>query len=214
MAKKKIKLKPSSDFVGLLTEDGATSSGIDTDSGVIGIKTPNKFTFSVGGDDPHGVFGVVKAGKNLTWTYSLDNDNPEVDALALGQGLSQLYQITIKAKGYKTIKEKVSITIEGRNDAPEITSNEETSVGEGTEAVLILAATDVDFGASLNYSIVDDLDADFFEIVDTANGPELRFKDPSISDDVPYLVKVRATDEFGAFDEQEIAVTVNPADIL
>ncbi|MEZ5875277.1 MAG: VCBS domain-containing protein [Hyphomicrobiales bacterium] len=76
-------------------------------------KVSDKF-LSTDDDDgtPVGTFDT-SGKKKIQWTYKLDNDDPRVQALAAGEFIVEKYQIRVKAKGYKTVKKTVTVTIDG-----------------------------------------------------------------------------------------------------
>lgn len=162
-------------------------------------------TASTGG---FGTFTVTAGGD---WSYTLDDNNAAVQALASGAHLSDSFDVTASDGTVNSIL----IDIVGSNDTPTITSlsGGETgavSVAENQTAVSTVTATDPD--SSLVYSISGGADAGKFSI-NAASGvltfvaaPDFEAPTDAGGNNV-YDVVVRASDGT-AFDEQSIAVTV------
>src|SRR5690606_3132036 len=67
----------------------------------------------------NGSYGVFTFNENTgAWTYTLDTANPAVQALALGQQITDTLMVS-SLDG--TASETITITITGTNDAPAIT---------------------------------------------------------------------------------------------
>ncbi|MCP4934177.1 MAG: hypothetical protein GY927_08230 [bacterium] len=102
------------DISGGVTEDGVlvatgTLTVADIDSGESSAQA------QIGTTGTYGSFDVTTAG---AWSYTLDNANGAVQALAAGATLSETFTVT-SFDG--TNSETVTITITGTNDEPEIT---------------------------------------------------------------------------------------------
>jgi len=82
------------------------------------------------GDNAHGTLDINAAGD---WTYSLDNTDSAVQALANSETLTDTVTVTL---GDGTTTQAITITIHGTNDAPVIT------VETGDSAAEILTETD------------------------------------------------------------------------
>ena len=90
-------------------------------------------------DNGYGSYVVTAAG---VWTYTLDNANAAVDALAVGATLNDSFTVT----AIDGTSQLVTITITGTNDAPVVTAAVDS--GEVTEGPLpVMTATGtIDFG--------------------------------------------------------------------
>ncbi|MEW6134068.1 MAG: VCBS domain-containing protein, partial [Pseudomonadota bacterium] len=128
---------------GAVTEDDVsnTASGTltitDADTGENAVQP---IAAGTAGDNGYGTFEVAANG---AWTYTLNNANPAVQALAAGATLTDAITVT-SADGTDT--EVVTITITGTNDAPVATADSFV-VTEGTTSVLgnvLSNDTDVD----------------------------------------------------------------------
>ncbi|WP_315127007.1 VCBS domain-containing protein, partial [Comamonas antarctica] len=108
---------PGSDK-GSVTEDGTLTTGgkldvVDPDAGQAVFVAQNVTT----------TYGQFTIGSNGTWTYTLNNANPAVQALGAGQTLTETREVST-ADGTKA---NVVITINGTNDVP--------TLGTGVSAV-------------------------------------------------------------------------------
>jgi VCBS repeat-containing protein len=158
---------------GAVTEAGGVANGTLNTPTATGVLTAtdvdnpaNSFnaqasTVSTGG---YGSFTMSAGG---TWLYTLDNANATVQALNNGQTLADSFVVTTVDGTAQT----VSITINGADDAPVITSNgggaaAAVSVAENSVAsvaVTTVTASDAD-GPALTYSIAGGADAGLFSI--------------------------------------------------
>ncbi|MFC7414828.1 VCBS domain-containing protein, partial [Larsenimonas suaedae] len=127
---------------GSVTEDTVlTTSGVltatDTDAGESGFVAQPNTTGS------YGSFAIDAAGN---WTYQLDNANSDVQALGAGDQLSETFTVTTAGGDTET----VTITVNGTDDAAEITGVQTGSVTEDTVLTTsgVLTATDTDAGES------------------------------------------------------------------
>ncbi|WP_405278076.1 Ig-like domain-containing protein [Cobetia sp. Ld8] len=117
---------------GAVTEDGvteATGTLVDVDSTDVVADSQT---------DTYGAFSVNDAGE---WTYTLDNEAAETQALAAGETVTETYTVTLSDGSTTT----VDIVITGTDDLPVITADA-GAVEEDTtlEASGTLTATDVD----------------------------------------------------------------------
>ncbi len=67
-----------------------------------------------------GDYGTVTVNSDGSYTYSLDNTNGSVQALAIGETLTDTFTYTITDSQGATRSTTLTITINGSNDAPEI----------------------------------------------------------------------------------------------
>jgi VCBS repeat-containing protein len=120
-----------------------------------------------GGDDTAGTvgsdltstYGTLNISSTGDYTYTLDNDNPTVQALTWGQKLTEQYTYTV-SDGDATDTATLTITIFGRGDAPTLTVDSgvvsEAGLTEGT----MEGTTDPDFDIYDSGQITyDDVDA-------------------------------------------------------
>ncbi|WP_176503914.1 VCBS domain-containing protein, partial [Cobetia sp. 5-11-6-3] len=156
---------------GIATGDSSTTTGnvltdaepdTDTDGGndsdaliVSGIGAgANAGTASAVDTEVTGTYGSITVAEDGSYTYTLDNTNADVQALAVGESLNETftYQISDGQGGFDTAL--ISITINGSNDAPVIalegddsaaeslTETDDTLTTSGTLSVSDLDTTD------------------------------------------------------------------------
>lgn len=173
------------DLVGEVTEDGSTSTGDGSDTGMIAFTdvdlsdthTANAVFFPEGStnETSFGTFEVQVTqtdengeGGLVTWTYTLDQN--AADSLGTGDVVVETFQITI-GDGTDTEVQDVVITINGQNDntAPVITSVDTASVDDLLGNTFhTVTATDGE-NDQLIFSLEDSGDADLFEIDQNGN---------------------------------------------
>ncbi|NLI09123.1 MAG: tandem-95 repeat protein, partial [Thermotogaceae bacterium] len=88
---------------------------------VTGVATGTQ-TSAVGnvGSNVAGEYGTVNISENGSYTYTLDNDDPRIQALADGETLTDTFTYTITDNEGGTASATLTITITGVNDAPVI----------------------------------------------------------------------------------------------
>lgn len=118
-----------------------SSSGNSVDLGMTGEDS----TASIKTD--YGTLGVKNDG---SYTFTLDNDSPSVEALNVNSPHTESFTVTTKdSHGASSTAQTISVEIRGVNDAPK-----NLTVAPQTENSGTLHATDVDAGDSLHYVIV------------------------------------------------------------
>ena len=97
----------------------------------------------------YGTFAIVLA--TGVWTYTLDDADPDTNALAAGDSPTETF--TIRTAADSSVTRVVTITITGANDAPTVTIDElsVSSVLSGSAVTLRAAGEDVDTGTTLTY---------------------------------------------------------------
>ena len=76
--------------------------------------------------------GVTTVG-SIGWSFALNNNDPVLQSLAVGQAITQVYTVTFDDHHGGTVTQDVTVTITGTNDAPTITSNAEAASGAVVE---------------------------------------------------------------------------------
>ena len=119
--------KPGDDAGSVKEDDKLTTGGkldvTDKDAGEASFKPQTDFK----GD--HGKFSLDANGN---WKYELDNNDPKVQALGVGEKLTETFEV-VTADGTKG---KVTVTIDGTNDKPTITGEATGAVQEdGTQTI-------------------------------------------------------------------------------
>ncbi len=191
----------------------------DTDADPLPTKTVSQVNGLAGnvGVAVIGTLGTLTLNADGSYTYVADQ--PAANALAQGATATDAftYQVSDGLGGFDTATLSISVT--GVNDAPVMTSSNAFAVAENLTTIGSIAATDVDTGAALTYSISGGADAARFAI-DASSGAlsfvsARDFDNPTDADaNNVYEVQVRAADANGGSVVQAVAVTVsntNPA---
>ena len=144
---------------------GGTATGavkedavVNTTSGQLtktDVDTNDVHTWSVAnnGNGQYGKFTVDQTGK---WTYTLDNSNAKVQALAEGQTATDTIIVTVNDGKGGTATQEITVTITGTNDAPTIGGVATGAVTEDAAVTIVtgqLTKTDVDATDTHTWSI-------------------------------------------------------------
>jgi fimbrial isopeptide formation D2 family protein/uncharacterized repeat protein (TIGR01451 family) len=78
-----------------------------------------------------GSYGILTIRANGSYTYVVNNSNPTVDALSPGQSLSDEFNYTVSDRGGLTDIARLTIRIDGANDAPIAANDTGTAVEAG-----------------------------------------------------------------------------------
>ncbi|MBX3421912.1 MAG: DUF2341 domain-containing protein [Pirellulaceae bacterium] len=168
-----------------------------------------------------GTYGSIIIAANGNFTYTVDNNNSTVQALkSAAETLSDVFTYTMQDSGGLTSTTQITVTIQGANDSPLITSNgggatANVNVVENNKAVTTVTSADPDDN-SPTYSIVGGLDAAKFTINSSTGAlafivaPDFEAPNDSNQDNV-YQVTVQASDGRGGSSTQTISVTVTDA---
>ncbi|MFY2107632.1 retention module-containing protein, partial [Achromobacter ruhlandii] len=141
--------KPGDD-AGTVQEDGNLTTGgkLDVTDKDAGEATFNPQTDAKG---EHGKFSIDANGN---WKYELDNNDPKVQALAVGEKLVETFTVTTADGTSSTI----TVTIDGTNDKPELSGKTDGAVTEdgATTATGKLDVTDVDASDKHTWTVSND----------------------------------------------------------
>ncbi|WP_420809164.1 VCBS domain-containing protein [Bradyrhizobium zhanjiangense] len=99
--------------------------GFDANSTNIGTFTIDPSVLESGTD--------TNNGATLGWHFTLDNNDAMLQSLAQGQTITQVYTVTFDDHHGGTVSQDVTVTINGVNDAPTITSDAAAATGAVTE---------------------------------------------------------------------------------
>src|SRR5205823_4705470 len=111
------------------------------------------------GSNGYGTFTLAADG---SWNYTASDSQTAVQQLGAGQSLTDSFT-AVSSDG--TASQLVTVTINGTNDVPSITSGASASVPENSSGIAyIVTATDPDTGTTLSYSL-SGTDAGQFNIV-------------------------------------------------
>ncbi|WP_303794452.1 beta strand repeat-containing protein, partial [Sandarakinorhabdus limnophila] len=217
-------------------DNGTVVAGTASVSGTLTAADVDQATgllWSAVGDRPatYGTFGINAA--TGVWTYTLDNALAATQALKEGEIVLQTYtaRVTDSFGGFED--EAIVVSIVGTNDVPVVTNAAAALSGTVTEAGHLdngtavagtpsvsgaLTATDVDQATGLTWSVVGTPSATYGAIaVNAATGVWTYTLDNSLAatqalkegEVVTQTYTVRVTDNFGAFVDQTVTVTVN-----
>ena len=105
-----------------------------------------------------GTYGSLAVdGSTGTWTYTLDNNATNVQALAAGESHDEEFTVVVTDDQGATDTQTVTVTVTGTNDAPIITDGGDVAgdVQEDTTLTFTgdLDSTDVDNGATAEWSV-------------------------------------------------------------
>ena len=122
------------------------TNDIDVDSGDTRTVTAVSGSAQNVGQPLVGTYGTLTLLANGTWSYVLNNADPETDALAQGQTATDVFTYTMADANGATSSTSLTITITGTNDAPVVTAAVDN--GTVTEGPLPLMTADgtIDFG--------------------------------------------------------------------
>ncbi len=213
------------DDSGTVTEAGVPGPGTPTDTGDLDSTDPDNAddsfqavsspTASISG---YGTFTVTADG---VWTYTLDNNNAEVDSKDAGETLSDSFIVLAEDGTQQT----VNITINGVNDAPVI-SGFAAPLAQSAVVAKQDAPTDVpeDGSRVFNFSATDpEGDAVTFSVTDPPNGTAVLTQQvtgnvttaqitytPDPDYNGPDSFTVIATDSKGASAQRLVDINVTP----
>ncbi|WP_172634445.1 retention module-containing protein [Shewanella violacea] len=208
-------------------DDGTVVSGVLNTTGLFEPADVDNGAVLVWSGDATGSLGSFTIDPVTgEWSYTLDNSL--ADSLAEGDTVQEIFIVTVTDEFDATATQQVTITVQGTNDSPIITSSDAAATGTVVEASTLddetldpgipqtsglLTATDVDNGAQLSWSGNSAGTYGSFSI-DSASGSWVYNLDNDLADSLAegevileeFLVTV--TDEFGATDTQLVTITV------
>ena len=147
-----------------------------------------------------GDYGSIVVNSDGTYTYTLDNSNLTVDALDIGESLTDSFNYTITDNEGGTSTAVLTITVDGANDAPvpgaTIGSQSDEDADSITTVDVTSAFSDPD-GDTLTYTATGlpaglTLDLNSGEITGTIDNSASQVGGGA------YLVEITATDDNGA----------------
>jgi len=109
--------------------------------------------------NPQGKYGELAVDVSGSWEYVLTNNHSQVQALGVGETLTDTYRVTVKDSDGEKTEKNVVITIHGSNDVPDINGEISGTVIEATVGQLKtdgqLAAIDTDLTDNHTWSVLD-----------------------------------------------------------
>jgi VCBS repeat-containing protein len=94
---------------------------------------------------------------SLGWSFTLDDGNPVLQSLAVGQTITQVYTVTVSDGHGGTVSQDVTVTITGTNDAPTIVADSTSASGGVTEDNSVVSGSLVTSG-TIAFNDVDLID--------------------------------------------------------
>ncbi|MFC1236516.1 VCBS domain-containing protein [Vibrio sp. F74] len=160
----------------------------------------------------HGTLSLKADG---SWTYHLDNNNPDVQALGTGNGstTSSLTDI-ITISGADGTTHDISVTINGTNDAPTISTITAATATENASATTgSITSTDTDTGDTSTFTTTATvagftLNNDGTYTFDTINGASGAYEHLADGDTQKITIPVTVTDGSGGTDQKGLVITV------
>jgi len=102
--------------------------------------------------DVKGAYGTYHFKADGTYSYDLDNTNPAVQALHVGETIVDPVSYSIKDSAGNTDSATLSTTITGTNDAPVVQAASKNAIEDGSVVTGTMTSSDVDHGSSVTYS--------------------------------------------------------------
>ncbi|MEI6639197.1 MAG: VCBS domain-containing protein, partial [Chlorobium sp.] len=167
------------------------------------------------------------------WTYTLDNSLASTQALKEGESVTQSYTARVTDDKGAYADQTIIVTINGSNDVPVVTNTEAAKAGTVTESGHLdngtvdagtatvsgtLTASDVDTDATTTWSIQGTPSTTYGSIaLDAGTGVWTYTLDNSLASTqalkegeiVTQSYTARVTDDFGAYADQTVTVTIN-----
>jgi len=219
-------------------DDGTVVAGTATVSGTLSasdVDTGATRTWSIADETPSTTYGSMAIDSATgVWTYTLDNTLEATQALKEGQSVTQTYTARVTDDFGAYVDQTVTVTINGSNDAPVVTNElaalagtvieaghaDDGTVVAGTATVSgTLSASDVDTGATRTWSIADETPSTTYGsmAIDSATGVWTYTLDNTLEatqalkegQSVTQTYTARVTDDFGAYVDQTVTVTIN-----
>ncbi|MBB94046.1 MAG: hypothetical protein CML68_05490 [Rhodobacteraceae bacterium] len=161
-----------------------------------------------------GLYGTLVLAADGSWTYSLDNGSPAVQALADGESVDETFTYEV-TDGIDVDTADLVIEIYGTNDDPTLTAGTLAAAEDGPAVTLDLATLgdDVDSdddGTTLSYAILGAVAEGSASISGTelTFTPGADFQDLALGETRDVAISIEATDAHGATAISVVTVTV------
>nr|WP_290442711.1 Ig-like domain-containing protein [Halomonas sp. OfavH-34-E] len=197
--------EPGSDCSGnVLLNDHYGVDGVAVDGGVTAVGSGQSSPEGGVGEPVEGRYGSLVLNADGSYSYTLDNSNPVVDALKPGQTLTETFSYTITDSDGSVSTATLTISVLGANDAP-VASVDPIVTTEDTPVEGRVVATDVD-NDDLTFRL--DHQPDGGTVTLNEDGTFTFVPDPDVSGDISFSVTV--TDASGATTTVVVTVSVEP----
>ena len=132
-------------FTGEVMERGALNpEELETVANALALTSGGTFVPQMDIVGTYGSFGLEADG---AWTYTLDNDDPDTNALAAGEEMTDVF--TAVSDSDPDVQSDVTITITGANDAPVANAGAAQTVTADDPVTLSGSGSDPDTGDSI-----------------------------------------------------------------
>ncbi len=159
----------------------------------------------------NGSHGTLLVAADGSYRYELSDALPAVDALSGADTMTDVFAYQIADPSGQTAMALLTITIQGANDAPVITSERSGMVAENAEngvVIYIATAADVDSEDTQSYSLKSGVGDEALLNIDRSTG-EVTLKVPADYEvQTSYDFTVVVTDAGGLTDERAVTVVV------
>ncbi len=182
------------------------------DTPVVAVHSDTNNTDGTIGSPLAGAYGTLTLQNNGAYTYVLDNTNPNVQALGVGETASDLFTYAITDADGDTSTAQLTITITGTNDAPVITAvNDLSATEDGSSVSGSVTFSDVDVNDTHSFSVTQPTEGSV--TIDNTTGTYTfdvgsDFQDLPAGETRTVTFDVRVTDNQGASATQTVNVTV------
>ena len=186
-------------FTGEVTEDARITTATGT------LNVAGDFVIQTTATGTYGTFDLAATGE---WIYTLDNDDPDTNALAADARMPDVF--TAVSDRDANVTQVVTITVIGANDAP-------TAVIDGDPMLVVVAGDSVTLNSSgsADPDTGDSIDSYLWSVAidgvpplapDTLNEATLTFTAPQVEIEQPYTIALVVSD--GEADSLPATVTV------
>ena len=216
-------------------DDGSVVPGTSSISGTLTVSDADAGatrSWTIMGT-PSTTYGTFTIGASSgVWTYSLDNSKSATQALKEGQSVSEIFNVRITDDFGAYVDQSITVTINGTNDVPSVTNsltalsglltesgnlNNGTTLAGTSSITGTLSASDSDSGATRIWSLTGTRPTTYGSIaIESTTGVWTYTLDNSLSATqglndgqiVTQTYTARVTDDFGAYVDQTITVTI------
>ncbi|MGO4402115.1 retention module-containing protein, partial [Achromobacter sp. PAB15] len=209
----------SGEASGSVKEDGSLTVSGQLGQTDVDANDTHTWTVNNGGNGDHGNFSVDNTGK---WTYNLNNADPKVQALGVGESLTETFTVTVDDGHGGVTTQAVTVTINGTNDAPVISGQTTGSVTDGstTNVTGQLTQTDVDANDTHTWTVNNGGKGDFgsFTVDNTGkwsynlDDSNTTVKGLKSGESITETFTVTVDDGHGGVTTQQVTVTINGTD--
>ncbi len=198
---------------------GVLSNDSDPDGDDLTVSAVNGIDGNVG-NVIAGQFGSIVINPDGSYTYTLDNANPAVQALVESQIKTDVFTYTASDGQGGTETLTLTINVVGTDDLPNLIDNNPANnsvfenASNGTAVGITALADDPDNGTSITYSLTDDAGGRF--TIDSNTGI-VTIADSSLlnhSINPSHDIEVTATSSDGGVDSQILTVNVQSVNVI